>query len=337
MKKFWGMLLGAVLIPLSLAAQENGERELKKITFACHWLPQAQFAGFYMAKQKGFYRKYGMDVDIVHATATVSNTGMLKDGKAQFASFFLAAGINMRANGMKIVNIGQFVKHSSLIIVARKSEGIESINDLNGKSLGVWLGDFQDTPRKFLREHKLNSKIVNLGSGVDMFLWKGVDAQVVTIYNELHSIYMAGVKPKELSLFKMNKYKLDIPEEGIYCKEDFFSANPELCRNFVRATVEGWKYAFNHEKETLEYVTNLMKRNRLPLTKVHQQWMLRHFRDLMETDSYGMQKTGLSESMFNTTADLLKDTGKIKTIPAFNDFYKGGNQAGHLDRSNHVQ
>ncbi len=324
MKKFWGMLLAAVLMPFSLAAQGTGEREMKKITFASHWLPQAQFAGFYMAKEKGFYRKYGMDVEIIHATATVSNSGLLKDGQAQFASFFLASGIGMRSNGFKIVNIGQFFKHSSLIIAARKSEGIESINDLNGKSFGIWLGDFWDTPLKFLQNHKINCKVVGLGSGVDLFLWKGVDAQVVTIYNELHSIYMAGVKPEELSLFQMKDYELDIPEDGIYCKEDFFKANPELCRDFVRATVEGWKYAFTHEKETLEYVMCLMKRNRLPLTKVHQQWMLRYLRELMEADASGMQKTGLTEVMYKTAADLMKETGKIKTVPAYNDFYKGG-------------
>ena len=109
-----------------------------KITFSPHWLPQAQFAGYYVAQQKGFYKQEGIDVDIVHPSASVMATDRLISEESDIISLFLVTALSQRSKKFDLVNIAQMSQNSALLFVAKKNANINSLADLNGKRIGIW-------------------------------------------------------------------------------------------------------------------------------------------------------------------------------------------------------
>ena len=98
----------------------SGAGRLEKATLQLQWAPQAQFAGYYMALEKGFYRDHGLEVEIVPGGPAIDPVGALKSGKADFATSFLSGAMTAAAEGVPLVNVAQVVNRSSLMIVARK-------------------------------------------------------------------------------------------------------------------------------------------------------------------------------------------------------------------------
>ncbi len=131
------LLMAAMLalVPLSVCTAQAGE--LKKVSFLPAWVPQQQFAGYYMAKEKGIYEKYGLDVDIRNGGYTHNVAASLKSGDVDFGIMFLYSAVMERAKGTRVVNIAQIFQRSSIMFVAKKSSGIKSIQDFNGKRIGI--------------------------------------------------------------------------------------------------------------------------------------------------------------------------------------------------------
>ena len=111
----YGFLISILLFSNGALSQQA------RIVFTPQWLPQAQFAGYYIAQEKGYYKDAGLDVDIVHPTASVQATYMLSTGKADIISLFLVTALSFRNQGMDIVNVGQISQHSTILFVTKKS------------------------------------------------------------------------------------------------------------------------------------------------------------------------------------------------------------------------
>ncbi|HPT73077.1 MAG TPA: ABC transporter substrate-binding protein, partial [Candidatus Cloacimonadota bacterium] len=168
-----------------------------KITFIPQWQPQAQFAGYYVAKEMGYYQKYGLDVTILPGGPEEPSAEMLEKEKVDIATMFLASALTERAKGLDIINIGQVSQMSSLIFVAKKSSGIRSPSDMNGKKIGIWRSDFREIPLAFLDEYHIKATIVPISWSVDLFLEDGIDVMAVEWYNEYHQILNSGFDPNE--------------------------------------------------------------------------------------------------------------------------------------------
>jgi len=309
-----------------LGSQSGKTGDLKKVTFITHWLPQAQFAGYYMAVEKGIYKKYGIDLEIIPGGPNKPSSEVIKNGGADFASLWLTNAIQLKAAGVNIVNIGQMINKSALMLVAKKSSGIKKPEDLDGLKIGLWGGDFTLQPNAFFKKYNLNVKIVPQASSINLFLINGVQATSAMWYNEYHSIINSGYDENELVTFLFSDYGLNFPEEGVYVSEEFYNKEKKLCEDFVRATIEGWYYAFSHMPETIEVVERKMRKANVAYNIAHQKWMLNRFKDLM-VDKNGKIDTRLSENDFNFVAEMLKQNGLIKIKPTFMSFSKqsGGN------------
>ena len=297
-------------------------QQLKKITLTPHWLPQTQFAGYYIAKDLGIYEKHGIDLTIVTGGPKVSSSAMLENGKTDFALMWLSNAIQLRANNVKVVNIEQIVNRSALMLIAKKSSGIKTPEDMNGKKVGIWGGDFQIQPMAFFKKYNLNVKTIMQGNSINLFFFDGIDVTSAMWYNEYHTILNSGFNEDELITFFFADYGLNFPEEGIYCTEEFYNSNPGLCKEFVEATLEGWRYAFQHPDETIELMLKHIKEANVPVNKSHQQWMLNRMKDLIfpnkNMDNFEM----LSKDNYMLVAEKLKEGGLIKEFPAFDSLYK---------------
>jgi NitT/TauT family transport system substrate-binding protein len=302
--------------------QADAEVTFKKATFIPQWSPQAQFAGYYVAYEKGLYKKYGIDLTILKGGPDSSPLEYLEKGKADFASIWLSTAIQKRSEGMKLVNIGQIIQRSALMLVAKKARGINKPQDINGKKVGLWGAEYQIQPRAFFKKYNLKVKIIPQSSSINLFLRDGVDVASAMWYNEYHTIINSGINPGELTAFFFYDYGLNFPEDGIYTLEEDFEKDPSLSCAFAKASVEGWLYAFDHPDEALKIVLKYMSSAKISANRMQQKWMLEKMKDLIIPRDTGIPVGTLLQSDFLRVAKEMKENGFIKKIPDFESFHK---------------
>lgn len=296
----------------------------RQVNVALHWKPQAEFAGFYAAKDKGFYRSYGLDVNFVHCYDGIKAAEMLKNKEVDFATVSLVEGLTERSKGLKLVNIAQLIQKSPMLFIVRRDSGVRVPEDLNGKKIALWRSVNNSTSEAFFKKFDIKADIVPVNSGIDLFLMGGVDALIVMSYNEYHSIFNAGVELDELVKFNFSDYELDIPYTGIYCMEETVSENKVLYRKFVEATLKGWEYVFNNPEKALSITIREMKKYHEPANKAHQRWMLLEMKDLFSLKNNNKIDFKLSKKDFLATEKILKFDGKLDNKVDYKEFNKTG-------------
>lgn len=307
----------------AVAAQEARAVSPTRVSFVPQWLPQAQFAGFYLAARKGFYDARGLDVRILTGGPDGAWAHALASGGADCAALWLATALRLIDRGVPLLNLGQLVQRSSLLVVARRESGIGTPADLAGRRLAVWEGDFRVAVDTLLRRHGATARIVPIGPSVNLFLRGGVDATTATIHNEYHQLLAAGMEAGDLSVIRLAEHGVDLPEDGIYCRAALPERAPEVAAAFTAASLDGWAYAFRHPEETIDVVLDVMRAAKVPASRAHQRWMLARMRDLTERDPATDRPTGLlAAAAYARAADALVAGGWIREAPPFERFYR---------------
>jgi NitT/TauT family transport system substrate-binding protein len=296
--------------------------QLPKLTFTPHWLPQAQFAGYYVANKMGFYRAEGIDVEIVHPSASVNAIESLINGQSDIISLFLISAISLKSSGVDLVNVGQFSQNSALLFVTKKESNINKLSDLNGKEIGVWSSGFDEVGKALIHSNNYQVKWIPILSTINLFLIGGIDAMTVMSFNEYNQIVNSGFDEDELNTFFFSDYGYNIPEDGIYCLNKTLKLRKSDLEKFMRATLKGWDYAREHRAETIDIVLELMKEEHIPTNKTHQSWMLDKVLELIEPGTKNVKKGELAETDFHKAQSVLIDGGYMNGKIEFNDFYK---------------
>jgi NitT/TauT family transport system substrate-binding protein len=335
----WTILLWTGVISIAFAGEGA---PLQKVTFIPQWQPQAQFAGYYVALDKGFYRKHGIDATILRGGPEMEPSRLLVEGRADFGTMFLSTAVQKRSQGMDLVNIGQMVQCSSLMLVAKKSSGIYLPQDIDGKRVGLWGPEFQMQARAFFNKYRLKVAVVPQAATVNLFLRGGVDVASAMWYNEFHTILNAGVDPDELTTFFFFDHGMNFPEDGIYCLATTLEKDPGLCSRFLRASLEGWQYAFDHDQEALDIVMKYVDDAQVATDRAHQRWMLARMRDIMadprcrngaasaghtvvttEANASPRLSGLLREVDYQRVAEEILRSGLIHAIPSYSGFFRG--------------
>lgn len=312
-----------LILLLFIHVEAGAEKKaLKKVSFIPQWVPQAQFAGYYVAFERGIYEKHGIDLTIIPGGPERQLSDYLKNRKADFAALWLSSGIQMRDQGIKVVNIAQIMQRSALMLIAKNSSGVKKPQDIDGKKVGLWGPIFQVQPRAFFEKYNLKVKVIRQSYSVNLFLRDGVDVVSAMWYNEYHTILNSGLDPDELTTFFFHEHGLNFPEDGLYTLEDTFENDPELCKAFATASIEGWRYAFSHPQEALTIVMKNLKKEHIPATRVHQKWMLERVKDLILPEGTQIPMGRLLPEEYGLVAKALHDNGLIKEIPEFSSFYR---------------
>lgn len=287
-------------------------------TLQLQWTPQSQFAGFYMAAEKGFYKQAGIDIKIGVGGPEKASLNELISCRSDFATSWLLSGLQSNANDRKIVLIGQFFQKPALMLVAKKSSGIDSVDKFRGHTLGIWDREFQVPPKALIRKYKiLDIRVIEQGFDMDLFLNGSIDIASAMKYNEYYQLLEAGIKEEDLIIFDYAQLGMNVPEDGIYVREDFFHNHPDLCKNFILASMKGWKYAFNHKNETVKIVTKAANASNFKSSTAKQQWMLDVVQQLISLDSVLLKKED-----FDTAVDMLKGSRLIDKAPSYDQFFK---------------
>jgi NitT/TauT family transport system substrate-binding protein len=299
-----------------------GFAQLPKITFTPHWLPQAQFAGYYMALEKGYYADEGIEVSIVHPSASINATEQLFRGDSEIISLFLTSAIASKSSGTDLVNIAQFSQNSALLFVTKKDRGMNSLSDLKGKKIGVWKSGFDEVGKALISSNNYSVEWVPILSTINLFMADGIDALTVMWYNEYYQIVNAGINHDELNTFFFSDYGFNIPEDGLYCLAETFTQRKDDLAKFVRASFRGWEYVAKNKGESLQVVLRMMKEANIPTNISHQSWMLDKVLELHGPGNKNVKRGELAETDFHKAQSILIEGGYfVKRIP-FNVFYQ---------------
>lgn len=309
-----GMLIfGTVACNSKRDANKTNNKQLSKtppdsiqlidVIFTTQWLHQAQFAGFYVAYEKGFYRDYGLNVIIEMGGPDDPSSSALVDKKTEFASMFLSKALRARDQGNQLINLAQLSQKSSFLLVAKKSSGIEKIQDMNNRKFGIWTSDFTEPTMIFLNKHKIKPIFVPVSWTTNVLANDVVDIMNMMVYNEYDIFVNTGYEPEELTIFPLSDYGVNIPEDGIYCLAEYYQQNQAICHDFAEASLQGWIYALNNEEETLSIVLDYLKRYHLPSNIPHQRLMLQKIKEavLYKPEQFGK----LTEEDYNSSASMM--------------------------------
>lgn len=297
----WGLAALLALLAWGLPAAAGAAPEPIKVSVQLLWVHQAQFAGFYLAQDRGLYRAQGLEVTIKAGGPGISPLKELWEGKCDFACAWLADALQTSAAGHPVVNLAQFLQRSALLLVAHADSDLESVRDLNGQRVSLWDAHFTVAPHTLFRRLRMGIKEVRQGAGIALFMDRAVMAASAMRYNELHQLYQAGLDPDEVLIFDFAEMGLNFPEDGLYAREAFWREHPDLCRKFTRATLEGWRLAMNDPKGALEAVMRRVDQARLASNLPHQRWMLKTIQELI---TFGL-KPGELGRLDPTALDIL--------------------------------
>lgn len=301
-----------------LAAGEDAPRP--KVVFLPHWIPQAQFAGFYLAAEQGFYRRHGLEVEILDGGPRKPVDKGLVSGEATFATHFLSSALKLRDEGLPLVHLGQITQRSALMLVAHKSHGIQSVKDLDGKKVSLWPA-FSVQPRALFRKHNLTVQTIPQGPTINVFMRGGVDAASAMWYNEYHLYLNSGLNEDEVTLIFFDQQDLNFPEDCVVCLAETWRAKPELCRQFMAATLEGWQYVLSHPDEALRVVMRRTEQAHTGTNRSHQRWMLERLCELIRPLKSATALGELAREDYERVVRELQTSGEIKAAPAFEDFH----------------
>ncbi len=308
------LILGLAVTTTAVVAAEP----LTPLNLALQWKPQSQFAGFYLARDKGFYRDAGLNVTLLHGSSRRSALSMLEDGQADLATAFLVDALSTSPDSSLIV---QLVRRSNLMLIGWKEKGINDVASLDKQKVSHWENASSLSFTLFFAQNGVHPQIIPQYYSIKLFLQRGVSACAAMEYNEYHLLAQAGIDPDQITTFKMRDYGLGSPEDGLYAKTDWIDRHRETALAIRRATLAGWEYARDHPEEALDIVIAEAHRAKLPANRPHERWMLRHILDSIFISGTKPEEVGtLSPSAFKASTQALIDAGLLKKTPDFSRF-----------------
>ncbi len=309
-----------ILLPLLFALILTAGAQ-KKLRVSPQWLPQAQFAGIYVAHAQGFYKEAGLDVEIIHPSATHSSDRMLKEGETDIITSQLIDALIHWDQGFQMVNVLQMNETSSLLIVSRDT--VASPEDLRGKRVGHWKAGFSYSGFILDDQRNLQIQWIPFHSNIALFISGAIDATLAMEYNEYFQLQMSGRDLGKKHVIAVRDYGLNIHEDGIYVKPEFLRRNKADVQKFVEATRKGWEWARKQEnrKKAVDIVMAQLAKENVHSNRINQEYMMDTILRLQENGE-GVAPYALTEKRFRETVDLLLKQGYILEDVSFTDFVK---------------
>jgi len=312
MKK-WIAALGLAAL---LGVAPAGAQEKDKVTLQLKWVTQAQFAGYYVAKDKGFYDEVNLDVTINPGGPDIAPPQVIAGGGADVIVEWMPAALAAREKGVKLVNIAQPFKRSGMMLTCRKDTGIDSPEDFRGKTLGVWFFGNEYPFLSWMSQLGIPTTggpdgvtVVKQGFNVDPLVQKQADCISTMTYNEYGQVLDAGFKPEDLVVFNYTDQGVATLEDGLWVLEERLSDPKfvDVMARFVAASMKGWEYARENPEEAARIV--LENDATGAQTEAHQVRMMGEINKLTE-GSDGV----LDEAAYKTTVETLMKGGSDPVI-----------------------
>jgi NitT/TauT family transport system substrate-binding protein len=298
--------------------------ERASVKLQLKWVTQAQFAGYYAAKEKGFYDEENLDVEILPGGPDITPEQVVAGGQAEFGIDWLPSLLSSRDQGSDLVNIAQVFQKSGMLEVTHKDSGITDVAGMKGKKVGVWCCGNQFELFAALTKNGIDNEnpdevtIVDQPFDMNLFLNKEVDAAAAMTYNELAQV-LEQENPatgelytlEDLNVISMEDAGTAMLEDGVFVRGDWIAdeKNQDVSTRFLRASFRGWIFCRDNLEECLQIVLD----NGPTLPEGHQRWQLNEINALAwpSPDGIGI----MNPDAFGQTAKIAQDFGVIKKAP----------------------
>lgn len=310
------LITGLLAGTMALAAMP-GAFAADALTLQLKWVTQAQFAGYLVAKEKGFYDEEDIDLTILPGGPNIAPEQVIAGGGADIIVTWMVAGLAARDTGVPLVNIAQPFKRSGLMMICPKEKEINTVADFPGHTLGVWF--FGNEYPFFAWMNKEGIKTDGSPEGVTV-LQQSFDIQPmiqgqadcisVMTYNEYGQALDAGYGPDNLTIFNYTEMGNDLLEDGLYVMEDTLAdpAKVDAYTRFVRASMKGWQYALDNPEEAAQIVVDMDETGAATLE--HQLYMVGEVSKLVDANDAALDMT-----TYDRTVKALLDQKIIKAQP----------------------
>ncbi|TDQ83237.1 NitT/TauT family transport system substrate-binding protein [Dongia mobilis] len=312
-------LFRSVVLAGLVAGAANAASAADQLTLQLKWVTQAQFAGYYVAKDKGFYDEVGLDVTIKAGGPDINPSQVIAGGGADVVVDWMPSALATREKGVPLVNIAQVFQKSGMMLTCRKDSGVATPADFPGQTLGVWFGGNEYPFLNWM--NKLGYKtdgteggvnVLKQGFNVDPLLQKQAACISTMTYNEYWQVIEAGVSPDELITFKYEDEGVATLEDGLYTLEKNLAdpAMVEKLAKFLKASMKGWEYAVANQDEAVAIV--LENDETGAQTEGHQKTMMQEIAKLVGENPKG---TGwLDDAAADRTVETLMSGGSDPVI-----------------------
>ena len=259
-----------------------------KVTIQLKWVTQAQFAGYYVAQEKGYYKAEGLDVTIKPGGPDISTPQVIAGGGADVIVDWMPSALASREKGVALVNIAQIFNRSGMMLTCRKDSGIRSPTDFRGKTLGVWFYGNEYPFLSWMSQLGIPTKggsngvtVLKQGFNVDPIFQKQAHCVSTMTYNEYWQVVDGGLSPSELVVYKYEDQGVATLEDGLYVLEKNLSNSAFVNKmaRFLRASIKGWEFAANNPDTAADIV--LENDDTGAQTEKHQRRMMREINKLI--------------------------------------------------------
>jgi NitT/TauT family transport system substrate-binding protein len=307
----------------SESASASAPAEMKPIRLQLQWFPQAQFAGYFAAKDQGFYADEGLDVTILPGAVEIVPATVVAGGQAEFGISWVPRMLAPRESGADPVVIGQVFQRSPTLQVSFKDKNITAPEQLKGKKVGSWGFGNEAELYAGLRKAGLDpdnpSDVSIVAQQFDMvaFVAGEIDAAQAMIYNEYAQVLETKnpatgqlFTADDLNVISWQDYGTSMLQDAIFASEAWLgqAGNEDTAVKFLKASFKGWIYC----RDNPEPCVDIVLKSDAKLPKGHQTWQLNEVNGIIWPAPNGIGMT--DEAAFNRTVEVAT-AGKILTKP----------------------
>ena len=299
------MLLSLIawLMPQTATAQDE------TIVFTPQWTAQAQFAGYYVAETKGFYREAGVKVRIEHPSATQPAMTRLRNNACQATTLQLCQAMEIIDEGIPLVNILQTSMNNAMVIVSAR--GMDPLKQ-KGARVGIWSVGFGQLAICMSIKDHLDYQWVRFAQNVNLFVSGALDATLAMSYNEYYQLVQAGVQMTDKNVYRFCDHGYNVQEDGVYMTRDYYEKHKDEAHRFAQASRKGWEWVAQHPEEALDIVMLTMRQTGTTGNMIAQQWMIKEIlRQLADKDT-GKRSYRLEPKSVELANSILLESGTIK-------------------------
>ncbi len=254
-----------------VATSQTMSAQNETIVFTPQWTAQAQFAGYYVAEAKGFYREAGVKVRIEHPSATQPAMSRLRNNECQATTLQVCQALEIIDDGIPLVNILQTSMNNAMVIVSAR--GKDPLTQ-KGAKVGIWSVGFGQLAICMSIKDHLNYEWVRFAQNVNLFVAGALDATLAMSYNEYYQLVQAGVQMTDKNVYRFCDHGYNVQEDGVYMTREYYAKHKDQARRFAQASRKGWEWAAAHPQEALDIVMQYVDKNHIATNRVMQKLML---------------------------------------------------------------
>ena len=307
MKKLKIGILSVIFVVCCNVAQ-TVVAQSETMVFTPQWTAQAQFAGYYVAEAKGFYREAGVNVRIEHPSSTQPALSRLRKNQCQATTLQLCQAMEIVGDGIPLVNILQTSMNNAMVIVSAR--GKDPLTQ-KGAKVGIWSVGFGQLAICMSIKDHLNYEWIRFAQNINLFMTGVLDATLAMSYNEYYQLVQAGMEISDKNVYRFCDHGYNVQEDGVYMTRDYFEKHRDQARKFAEASKKGWEWAAQHPDEALDIVMQYVDREQIATNRIMQRLMLKEILRLQVDRESKKREFRLRPDMVRQASQLMLENNML--------------------------